>query len=229
LYCNLVVKRFCHLSQLIPNKNKPLVPRLVISLATQIDDIVLEAVKKVIAMVRKVTEAFTNLPDVITEGISDMMEAGKADDDPDPVDVEPDVQDLDKQRAVIEEASVLQTVRVSSDGLDKGEEKINKTRDMIKQSRGFAESCQKNIDDFMGVWDLRAATVKLVEMCRLVKLGDLLTQFAEQIRRLVKAVVSIFEAVREKFRNMDLLPDRVEEAVEEVVDDCSQYCGCVLQ
>lgn len=203
--------------------------RLMIDLATSMDDIVLEAVKKVIAMVKKVTEAFTNLPDVITEGISDMMEAGKADNDPDPVDVEQDVRDLESQKTDIENAGALQTIQASRTGFGNAEDKISKTREMIQQSRGFAASCNDNIEDFMGSWDIQKAMGKLIEMCRLVKLGEMLQQFAEQIRRLVKAVVAVLQSLRNKFKNMDLVPDQLEDVVEEAVDAASKYCGCVMQ
>ena len=87
-------------------------------------------------MIKKVTHAFTNHPSVITEGISDMIQAGKSDDDSKPADVEEDVGEIDKQRGDIESANAFQAIAVSRSGFTGAEEKISKTRDMITQSRG---------------------------------------------------------------------------------------------
>mmetsp|Transcript_25800 Transcript_25800/g.38944 ORF Transcript_25800/g.38944 Transcript_25800/m.38944 type:complete len:582 (+) Transcript_25800:90-1835(+) len=192
-----------------------------IDLAMSMDDIVLEAVQKIITMIQKVTEAFGNIPEVITEGISDMSEAGKADEDPDPADATEDVKELDANKSDIEAANPFQIIQASRAGISNVESKVLKTRDMIQQSRGFAESCNGNIDDFMGSWDLQKAMQKLIEMCRLVKLGEMLKQFAEQIRRVVKAVLDMLRALRDKIMNIDLVPDALEDAIQEA----SKYCG----
>jgi hypothetical protein len=59
--------------------------RLAIDLAVNMDDLIVACVKKVVIMIKKVTEGFANLPDVLREGIPE--NAGKSDDDPQPMDV----------------------------------------------------------------------------------------------------------------------------------------------
>jgi hypothetical protein len=59
--------------------------RLAIDLAMNMDDLIVACVKKVVIMIKKVTEGFANLPDVLREGIPE--NAGKSDDDPQPMDV----------------------------------------------------------------------------------------------------------------------------------------------
>lgn len=191
--------------------------RLAIKLATNMDDIVMECVQKVIVMIRKVTEAFANLPDVIKEGISE--DDGAADDDPEPADVEGDIEELARSRSAIDESNALTVIQTSTEGFSGVKDKVGICRDMISSSRGFAETCSSTIESFMGVWDLETAMEHLLEMCRLVKLGEMIKQFAEQIMRLVKANIAVMQAAMEKMKNIDFIPDQVEHVVANVVDD----------
>ena len=187
-----------------------------IRLATNMDDIILEAVKKVVLMIKKVTEGFQNLPDVIT---ADMPEdAGKEVDDPEPANVEDDIQELSVSRGAIAEASASEVVKKSDDGISTISSKISKCQDMIVTSRGFSENCQTTIDSFMGVWDLETAMTHLIEMKRLVNLGAMLQQFAEQIKRLVKATVEVLETMLQKLKDIDFIPDQIEDAVGRIRD-----------
>jgi hypothetical protein len=66
---------------------------LAINLVMNMDDLIVACVKKVIIMIKKVTEGFANLPDVLREGIP--KNAGRSDDNPQAMDVEADVEELD--------------------------------------------------------------------------------------------------------------------------------------
>jgi hypothetical protein len=59
--------------------------RLAIDLAMNMDDLIVACIKKVVIMIKKVTEGFANLPDMLRGGIPE--NAGKSDDDPQPMDV----------------------------------------------------------------------------------------------------------------------------------------------
>lgn len=190
--------------------------RLAIELATNMDDIVMACVQKVIAMIHKVTEGFENLPDVIKEGIPE--DAGASDDDPEPADVEGDIDELNRNRSAIDEATALNTIQASADGFSGVQDKIEKCSEMITSSRGFAERSNNVIESFMGVWDLESARSHLMEMLRLVKLGEMMKQFAEQIMRLVKANIAVMEAAMQKIKDIDF-PENIEDAVEDVVDE----------
>jgi hypothetical protein len=79
----------------------------------------------------------------------------------------------------------------------------------------------------MGVWDLPTAMDHLLEMCRLVKLGELMKQFAEQIMKLVRANIAVLQAALEKIRNFDVVPDAIEDKIEDVVGDLKDVAGGV--
>lgn len=72
--------------------------------------------------------------------------------------------------------------------------KVGVCRDMLDSVDGFSGSCLKTIDAFINVWDLESATTKIQEMCRLVNLGELMQQFAQQIKRLIFAVIELMNA-----------------------------------
>ena len=187
-----------------------------IDIAKNMDDIILNAVKKVIQMIKKVTQGFKELPDVIKEGIPE--DAGTQEDDPDPANVDDDVNELVTSRGAIEEANALEAIQQSSNGFSNVLNKVSKCQDMIVSSRSFAENCNTTIDSFMGVWDLEVAMNHLIEMKRLVKLGEMMEQFAREILKLVKAVIDVMKPVMDKIRNIDLIPDKLEDAVENIGD-----------
>jgi hypothetical protein len=118
-------------------------------------------------------------------------------------------------------------VQASSDAFLGVERKIGVCRDMIASSRGFAENCNSTIDSCMGVWDLPTAMDHLLEMCRLVKLGELMKQFAEQIMKLVRANIAVLKAALEKIRNFDVVPDAIEDKIEDVVGGIKDVAGGV--
>ncbi|KAL3941639.1 MAG: hypothetical protein SGARI_000532 [Bacillariaceae sp.] len=182
--------------------------KAMIRLATTLDDIIMDCIRK---MIQKVSQGFSELPDVLLEGMPE--EADKEDDDPEPADVEGDVEEMHKSRALIEEAGPMDTVKASQEGFGSVKEKFGKCQDMITSSRSFAENCQSNIDSFTGTWDLKNAMAHLIEMKRLVRLGEMMKQFAEEIHRLVQATIEVMTAALDKIKNIDLVPDVLEDAV----------------
>mmetsp|Transcript_32649 Transcript_32649/g.71636 ORF Transcript_32649/g.71636 Transcript_32649/m.71636 type:complete len:572 (-) Transcript_32649:66-1781(-) len=190
--------------------------RTAIELATNMDDIILAAIRKVVQMIKKVTEGFNNLPNVIKEGLPE--DAGTSGDDPEPADVEDDVRGLNRCRGSIEKSNALTTVQASAEGFSDVKLKIGKCRDMITESRGFAESCNGTIESFMGVWTLEDAMSHLIEMMRLVKLGEMMKQFAQEIKRLIKANIAVMKAVMKKIQEIDFIPDDMDDVVDSIKD-----------
>jgi hypothetical protein len=148
--------------------------RLAIDLAMNMDDLIVACVKKVVIMIKTVTERFANLPDMLREGIP--KNAGKSDDDPQPMDIEADVKEPYRCRGAINDANNRGVMQASSDAFLGVKQKIGICRDMIASLQGFAKNCNSTIDSFMGIWDLPTAMDHLLEMCRLIKLGELMKQ-----------------------------------------------------
>ena len=80
-------------------------------------------------MIKTVTEGFANLPDVLREGIP--KNAGKSDDDPQPMNVEADIKEPYRCRGAINDANDRGVVQASSDVFLGVEQKISVNRDMI--------------------------------------------------------------------------------------------------
>lgn len=198
--------------------------RLAIDLATSMDDLVSRCVAKVVNMTDRVSDGFENLPNVITEGMPDVKEAGKVEDDPKPADVEQDIEKMDKCRSAIEDADTLCAVKAGVDGFSGVANEVDICKGMLNTSLGFANNCTNTIESFMGVWDLNTAMDKIMEMCRLVKLGDMMKQFAEQIKKLVKATIAVMKAAKEKLGNLSFaeVKDEVKDKIEDTVEDVKE-------
>jgi ubiquinone biosynthesis protein COQ9 len=79
----------------------------------------------------------------------------------------------------------------------------------------------------MGVWDLPTAMDHLLEMCHLVKQGDLMKQFTEQIMKLVQANIAVLKAALEKICNFDVVPDAIKDKIEDVIRGRKDVAGGV--
>lgn len=192
--------------------------RKVIEIATSLDDILLACIKAIITMVKKVMEGVRNLPAVLTEDIPE--DAGKSEDDPDPADVTGDVEQLDKCRGAIEDANALGVVTASKSGIAQVKDEFTVCQDMVVKSRGFANDCNGTIEAFLGVWDLNTAMDNLMQMYRLAKLGDMIEQWAAETIKLVKANIAVIMAARDKIKNIDFIPDEIEEQMQEIAAGC---------
>ena len=177
--------------------------REAIDLATGMDNLVMDCTAKVTSMVDRVSEGFQKLPPIITNGI-DMKEAGKRDQDPQPADVEKDISDLEESRQAIESAHILKACSAGMHGFSSVSQKAGVSKDMLELVESFSSDCSKTIESFMGVWDLESAMDKIKEMCRLVSLGELMKQFASQIKRLVVAIIALMQAAIKKFSSLNL-------------------------
>lgn len=173
-----------------------------ISIATEMDDIVLACTKKAVAMVDRVREGFANLPPMVTDGLPE--DAGKKESDPDEADVEENIVDLEASKEAIENANVLVAVQVGARGFADVTDKVGIAKEMLALVQSFAETCMETIESFMGVWDIQSAIDKIQEMCRIVKLGEMMKQFANQIKRLILSVIALMKASIQKFKNFDI-------------------------
>lgn len=185
-----------------------------IALAKGMDDLIIECTTKVNSMVDRVSEGFRNLPDIITDGF-DLKEQGKDESDPEPVDVEEDIADLEASREAIEGSDILSACKSGVSGFKSVSTKTEVCTDMLVNVRDFATNCNGTIDSFLGVWDLNSAITKIQEMCRLVSLGELMKQFASQIKRLILAIIALLKSAMAKFSNLKLsdLTDQVDDVV----------------
>jgi hypothetical protein len=198
-----------------------------ISFAQSMDDLVLECSSKTTAMVDRVVEGFSNIPEILTEGI-EPSSAGKQEGDPEPVDVETDIQELESAKQAIETANVVSAARAGVAGFSGVSGKATSCSDMLELVQTFASDCFNVIESFMGAWDLESVTKKIMEMMRVVSLGELIKQFAEQIKRLAIAMIELMKVSAEKFKSLDLgdavggvvndVKDKVDEKLEKLDD-----------
>jgi hypothetical protein len=187
-----------------------------VDLARSMDDLVLQCSAKVVAMVDRVDEGFRAMPDILTDGI-DVAEEGKEDDDPEPANVEEDIVELEKARESIENADMIRAVSEGVNGFSGVSGKVGVCRELLELVEGFAQGCLQTIESFLGVWDLESAAVKIKEMCRMVNLGEMMKLAAQQIKRLLQAMIALMMAASEKLKTVDL-PGSVGEAVDAAVD-----------
>ena len=174
-----------------------------IDFATSMDDLVLECSGKTTAMVDRVVEGFSNIPDILTEGI-EPSSAGKQESDPESVNVEEDIADLETAAKAIESANVVSAAQAGVAGFSGVSAKATTCKDMLDLVQKFASDSFSAIESFMGAWDLESATQKIMEMCRLVSLGELIKQFASQIKRLAIAMIRLMKTSATKFKSLDL-------------------------
>jgi hypothetical protein len=199
-----------------------------IELAGNMDDLVLDCASKCTSMIDRVCEGFSNLPPIITDGMN-MQEVGKSDDDPQPVGVEKDIEELDKSRDAIEKADILTTFRSATNGFDAVSTKSEMCRDLFSTVEGFATNCDGTIQAFMGVWDFGSANEKIVDMCRLVSLGELMRQFADQIKQLILAILAFLKAAKDKLFSFDITDlanfDGLSERIDDKLDNVKEQFG----
>ncbi|KAI2489334.1 hypothetical protein MHU86_25247 [Fragilaria crotonensis] len=154
------------------------------------------------AMVDRVREGFSNLPPMVTEGIAE--NAGVSDRDPEPANVEDNIIDLEASREAINNANIVAAVNVGSAGFSNVSDNVGIAKELLVMLQEFAETCMKTIESFMGVWDIQSAIDRIQEMCRIVKLGEMMKQFADQIKRLLLAVIDLMNEAKDKFKSIDV-------------------------
>ena len=200
-----------------------------IDLATHMDDLVVECSGKVVAMVDRVREGFENLPPILTEGV-DVAAAGsgRAEGDPEPATVEPDIAELEESRAALESADLITAGRAGVRGFSGVSDKANVCKELLELVEQFAGNCNGTIESFLSVWDLESAGKKITEMCQLVNLGEIMKQFADQIKRLLMAIIALMKAAVEKFKGLDVgdigetlgsMKHNIENKVDDLKDD----------
>jgi hypothetical protein len=189
-----------------------------IELAGTMDDLVLECVGKVVAMVERVSEGFQNLPDILTANVN-LEEEGKQNDDREPDDIEENIAQLEKSRGEIDESNIVSAAVKTVGGFRDVLDNEMSCQDMLTLVEGFTKNCSATIKSFLGVWDLNTAMVKITEMCRIVRLGELIKKFAEQIKRLLNAIIALMKSAIKKL-SMDLgdAVDDIKDKIEDVTD-----------
>ena len=190
--------------------------REAIDIAGNMDEMVIACSDKVGSMVEKVKETYDELPDIITDGIPEMMEAGSSNEDPIPPDVQKDIDDLERAEEIVADSNLISAVRATRDGFSGVSDKILISRDMMESFQGFAQNISKTIDSFLGVWNLELARDKIIDICRIITLGDLMKRFAAQIKRLLHAIIAFLATMVDRLEN--LIPDKLEDVFDAVSD-----------
>lgn len=201
-----------------------------IAVAKNMDTMVLECSRKSVAMVDRVIEGFNNLPEILTEGIEPVT-AGREDTDPEPVNVDKDIVELENAKRSIESADVVSAAQAGVRGFSGVSTKAGSCSEMIQLIQTFANNCLETIESFMGSWDLEAATNKIMEMCRLVSLGELMKSFAGQIERLAITMIELMKASASKFKSLDLgeIGESFGNIKEEVKDKLDDLTGNAVE
>ncbi|KAL3939533.1 MAG: hypothetical protein SGBAC_005764 [Bacillariaceae sp.] len=174
-----------------------------ISLATNMDDVIVKCTSKVTSMVDRVQEGFANLPAIITDGL-DMAEEGRNDQDAQPRGVDEDIRELDASTKAMEESDIFTAAKTGASGLSSVSTKTESCTEMLLSVRDFSENANATIESFMGAWDLESAMVKIQEMCRMVTLGNLMQEFARQIKGLVLSILGLLQATYKKLCTLEL-------------------------
>ena len=194
-----------------------------IELARNMDDMIVNCKDNMMSMIDRVSAAFGEFPDILTDGI-DLVQTGKDDNDPDPVDVEDDINELEEARQAIEESNLLASVSKTRAGFDGVTSKVDLCESLLQRMDGFTRNCETSIDSFVKVWDIESVMTKIADMGRLVNLGELMRQFAEQMTRLLQSIIALLKSVVEKFKNSSLeeiggdLVENAADAIDDAVD-----------
>lgn len=198
-----------------------------VDLAQTMDDLVLDCSSSVVKMVENVTSSVKELPPILTDGL-DVAQEGKEDGDPDPAEVEENVATLVAAQRDLEDANFLDATKKGVQGFQGLSDQVTTCTDMLQTMNLFSQNCSKCIDSFIKVWDLEAMGKKITEMCRLVSLGEQYRQFAEQIKKLISAMLAFMKSAIDKLTNLSLgdigsdLVENAGEALQGVVGDAGQ-------
>jgi len=194
-----------------------------IDLARGMDDQVVACVEKVVSLIDTVRQGWEGLPSIVTDGIDDLVGSGRSDDDPSPADVEGDISELDICRGEVESAGLLETVQALLKSFTGVSDKVDLCKSMLSSAEGFSDGCSGSIAEFMGTWNLETMGDKIRQICRCAALGEMLRQFAEEVKRLVMSVISLLEALLSKVTNPPLpdlgdMADSVGDAISDGLD-----------
>ena len=198
-----------------------------IDLAKSMDDLVLECSAKTTSMVDRVGEGFASIPEILTQGMEPST-SGQKEEDPEPVDVQGDIEELERAQQAVASANVVSAARAGMAGFSSVSSKATSCGELLQVVQSFAVDSIATIESFLGTWDLEAATRKILEMCRLVSLGNLIKHFASQIKRLAIAMIDLMKASAVKLGSLDLgdlggavedVKDKLEDTMDDVKDN----------
>jgi hypothetical protein len=197
-------------------------------LAMNMDDFILDCAKTIVLMINRVDEGFRNIPTILTEDI-DVEAAGSGlDSVPEPANVEKDIGDLEDAKRAIESANIIEAAKEGVRGFSGVSEKSSVCKEMLELVENFAGNCDTTIASFLSLWDLDSATRKITEMCQLANLGKIMKQFADQIQRLVLAIIQVLKASIQKFsQGLTDFADDVGDVVDSVKHNMGEKIGNV--
>jgi len=176
--------------------------RAMLQLAEQMDELVVQCIEKVANMIRIVTEGFRGLPEIITDGISDLTAADTSDIAA-PANTERDIAELNAATEAINASNLLSAVSAGVKGFSGTAAKANVCNEMLCATQDFADNTSQTVEVFMGSWNLDVMGNKVQEIFRCVKLGTVMQQFSEQTKALVLSIVALLQATIQKFSQME--------------------------
>jgi len=198
-----------------------------IELANSMDGLITQCTDKVVGMLGRVQEGYDNLPPILTEGVGDLTEAGTSEEDPAPANTEGDIEEINNCTEAINTSNVFSGIEAGTTGFSNTAAKAETCCAMLQTSQGFAMNTCGTVEVFMGSWDLEMMANKITEICRCVKLGSMMQQFAEQTKALVLAIVALLQAAVEKFSHLEAsdLAAAAGQAAQDAIGDVAEQFG----
>jgi hypothetical protein len=189
-----------------------------IELASTMDNLILDFASQMTAMVDRVQAAFAKLPAILTDNLAPKETAEN--DEEKPLDVETDIGELDQARTSLEQADILTAVPAGVRGFQGVSTKAGTCTELLDRVLNFCQACTSTMESFLSsTWDLDAAQRKITELLRLVNLGKVMQTFAQQIKRLVVAILTLLKAVAKKFaEGLPAVTEKLGDALEAVQD-----------
>jgi hypothetical protein len=189
-----------------------------IQLASTMDNLILNFASQMTTMVDRVQAAFAKLPTILTDNLAPKESAEN--DEEKPPNVETDIGELDQARTSLEQADILTAVPAGVRGFQGVSTKAGTCNDLLDRVLNFCQACTSTMESFLSsTWDLDAAQRKITELLRLVNLGKVMQTFAQQIKRLVVAILTLLKAVAKKFaEGLPALTEKLGDALEAVHD-----------
>jgi len=190
---------------------------------TEMDDLALACVNQSLKMIDSIGAGVESLPDILEKKIDKRIETAKQNGSDDG---DPELQNLDSDCDELEQAvnsvvnvnpfTAMDSFQNAFDGvISKG----NVCKDMFDTIHAFAKDVT-GVSDAIQNFKLGKMIGKIGDLIkgiwRCLRLSDLIRSFAEAAGRLIKWIIKVIRALKEKIDSIDILMDF----------DFSNYCGC---
>mmetsp|Transcript_12497 Transcript_12497/g.27126 ORF Transcript_12497/g.27126 Transcript_12497/m.27126 type:complete len:546 (+) Transcript_12497:173-1810(+) len=193
--------------------------------AREVDVGMEDAALKMKSAAKMVGDEYLGLPSIITDGITDDTDAEVANSFGAKIkDINSDIQDLEMASKAIEDSDIFHAAKTMHKEMSSIPEKVDTCQELVQSCTDFADRSKSSIDSFLGKWSLDDAVSHIKEMCRLVSFSKLMEQLADQIHKLIKAIMTLLrvmsakiQAVADQLKSSGL--DSVVDAAGDLVSD----------